>query len=160
MINVFNMYMKKKAVDDDDLMFSTPPELLLLQVFTQLDFVDHLFIENNGHRPHFRKKFLPHLLWLWVEQRVCSVVAMGHTWRVGWEVVSRIERLYQELERNVNSFFVVWADLITMVRKHHHVDKVLHVGHLKVILRWSRCQVSRDSQGGKDDQDDQDVHYS
>ena len=55
------MYMKKKALDDD-LMFSKPPELLLLQVFTQLDFVDHLIIENNGHRPHFRKKFLPHLL--------------------------------------------------------------------------------------------------
>ena len=58
MINVFNMYMKKKA-HDDDLMFSKPPELLLLQVFTQLDFVDHLFIENNGHRPHFRKSSCP-----------------------------------------------------------------------------------------------------
>ena len=46
---------------------------------------------------------------------------------------SRIERLYQELERNVNSFVVVWTDLNTVVRKHHHVDKVLHVGHLKVI---------------------------
>ena len=45
------MYMKKKALDDD-LMFSKPPELLLLQVFTQLDFVDHLF-ESNSHKTHF-----------------------------------------------------------------------------------------------------------
>ena len=48
------LYIKKKALDD--LMFSGPPDLPLLQVVTQLDFVDHLSIESNSHRTHFRKK--------------------------------------------------------------------------------------------------------
>ena len=46
------------------------------------------------------------------------------------EVISRIGTKCKQ-------FFVVWTDLNTVIRKHHHVDKVLHVGHLKVIFRWS-----------------------